>query len=77
MLVDLFADAQARLNRLSELTATEPRADNFVNWIPTAEGLEIQSAPYQFGSALPETKTVSWASLADLPAPVMTGITQA
>jgi hypothetical protein len=77
MLGDLFADEQAGLHRLSELTGAEPRAENFVNWIPTAEGLEIHFAPYQFGIALPETKTVSWAALADLIAPAMTGITQA
>ncbi len=77
MLTDLFADGQAGLNRLCELTGAEPRAENFANWIPTAEGLEIHFAPYQFGIALPETKTVAWAALADLLAPVMTGITQA
>ena len=77
MLTDLFTDAQAGLNRLSELTGAEPRADNFANWIPTAEGLEIHFAPYQFGIALPETKTVAWEALADLLAPAMTGITQA
>lgn len=77
MLTDLFADEQAGLNRLSQLTGAEPRAENFTNWIPTAEGLEIHFAPYQFGIALPETKTVAWAALADLLAPVMTGITQA
>ena len=77
MLTALFADEQAGLNRLSELTGAEPRAENFANWIPTAEGLEIHFAPYQFGIALPETKTVAWAALADLLAPDMTGITQA
>ena len=77
MLTDLFTDGQAGLNRLSELTGAEPTAENFVNWIPTAEGLEIHFAPYQFGIALPETKTVPWAALADLIAPVMAGITQA
>lgn len=76
MLTDLFTDDQAGLDRLSELTGAEPRAENFANWIPTAEGLEIHFAPYQFGIALPETKTVSWAALADLLAPVMAGITQ-
>ena len=76
MLADLFTDPQAGLHRLSELTGAEPRAENFVNWIPTAGGLEIHFAPYQFGIALPETKTVSWPALADLLAPVMTGITQ-
>jgi hypothetical protein len=77
MLTDLFTDEQAGLNRLSELTGAEPRAENFVNWIPTNEGLEIHFAPYQFGIALPETKTVTWTALADLLAPAMTGITQA
>jgi hypothetical protein len=77
MLADLFTDEQAGLHRLSGLTGAEPRAENFVNWIPTAEGLEIHFAPYQFGIALPETKTVPWAALTDLLAPVMTGITQA
>jgi hypothetical protein len=77
MLTDLFADDQAGLNRLSELTGAEPRPENFANWIPTSEGLEIHFAPYQFGIALPETKTVAWAALADLLAPVMTGIMRA
>jgi hypothetical protein len=77
MLADLFTDEQAGLHRLSGLTGAEPRAENFVNWIPTAEGLEIHFAPYQFGIALPETKTVPWAALNDLLTPVMSGITQA
>lgn len=77
MLTDLFSDEQAGLNRLSELTGAEPRAENFVNWVPTAEGLEIHFAPYQFGIALPETKTVAWTALTDLLSPVMTGIAQA
>jgi hypothetical protein len=29
-----------------------------MNWIPTPERLEIHFTPYQFGIALPETKTV-------------------
>jgi hypothetical protein len=76
MLTDLFADGQAGLNRLSELTGAEPRAENFANWIPTAEGLEIHFAPYQFGIALPETKIVAWTALTDLLAPAMSGIAQ-
>lgn len=76
-LTDLFVDGQSGLNRLSELTGAEPRAENFANWFPTADGLEIHFAPYRFGIALPETKTVAWAALADLLAPVMAGITQA
>ena len=76
MLTDLFTDEQAGLNRLSELTGAEPRAENFVNWLPTTEGLEIHFAPYQFGIALPETKTVVWTALADVLAPAMAGISQ-
>ncbi len=76
MLSDLFTNGQAGLERLSELTGAEPRAENFVNWIPAAAGLEIHFAPYQFGIALPETKTVPWAALSDLLAPAMTGIAQ-
>jgi hypothetical protein len=77
VLTDLFTDERSGLNRLSQLTGAEPRAENFVHWIPTTEGLEIHFAPYQFGIALPETKTVAWAALADLLTPVMSGITQA
>ncbi len=76
-ITELFTDGQAGLHRLSELTGAEPRAENFDNWIPTAEGLEIHFVPYQFGIALPETKTVPWTALADLIAPAMTGIMQA
>jgi hypothetical protein len=76
MLTDLFADAGAGLKRLSEQTGALPEAQNFANWIPTDEGLEIHFSPYQFGIALPETKIVPWSALADLLAPVMAGITQ-
>ena len=76
-IADLFANERAGLNRLSEVTGVEPRAENFVHWIPATDGLEIHFAPHQFGTALPETKIVSWAALADLLAPAMTGIMQA
>ena len=90
MLVDLFADEQAGLNRLSEqatkilaadgmnlgpdAAGAAPKAENFANWIPTAEGLEIHFAPYQFGVALPAVITVPWPALADVLAPAMAGI---
>jgi hypothetical protein len=77
MLTNLFTEEQAGLNRLSEMTGGEPRSENFVNWLPTAEGLEFHSAPYQFGIALPETKTVAWAAIAELLAPAMAGMAQA
>ncbi len=75
-LTDIFSDEGAGLNRLSELTGASPRAENFANWIPTADGLEIHFAPYQFGIALPDTKVVPWATLADLLTPAMGGLTR-
>jgi hypothetical protein len=74
MLTDLFSDDEAALGRLSEHTDAPPKAENFANWIPTEDGLEIHFAPYQFGVSLPETKTVPWTAIADLVAPVMAGI---
>jgi hypothetical protein len=75
MLTNLFTDAAAGLKRLSEQTGALPEAQNFANWIPTNAGLEIHFSPYQFGIALPETKTVPWSAVSDLLAPVMSGIT--
>jgi hypothetical protein len=77
MLTDLFTDAAAALRRLSDQTGALPEAQNFANWIPTDNGLEIHFSPYQFGIALSETKTVPWSALSDLLAPAMSGITQA
>jgi hypothetical protein len=56
MLADLFIDPQAGLHRLSELTGAEPRAENFVNWIPTAGGLEIHFALTNSGSRFPRRR---------------------
>ncbi|MDT5107540.1 MAG: hypothetical protein QOI25_5053 [Mycobacterium sp.] len=90
MLVDLFTDQQAGLSRLSEQATkilaadgmnlgpdepgAAPKAENFANWIPTAEGLEIHFAPYQFGVALPAVITVPWPALTDVLAPAMADI---
>jgi hypothetical protein len=90
MLVDLFTDQRAGLSRLSEQATkilaadgmnlgpdepgAAPKAENFANWIPTAEGLEIHFAPYQFGVALPAVITVPWPALADVLAPAMADI---
>jgi hypothetical protein len=80
-LADLFVDEQAGLQRLSEQTklivgvpdqdGTAPVAENFANWIPTAEGMEIHIAPYQFGVRMAEIITVPWPALSDLLAPHM------
>jgi hypothetical protein len=87
MLTDLFSDPQAGLNRLAEQTRTllaadglevspdepgaAPKAENFANWIPTADGLEFHFNEYQFGPRLPAVVTVPWAQLSDVLAPAM------
>jgi len=90
MLVDLFTDPQAGLNRLSEQTmailaegglevaadepGAAPKSGNFANWIPTADGLEFHFNEYQFGPRLPAVVTVPWTELTDLLAPAMADI---
>jgi hypothetical protein len=87
MLVDLFSDPQAGLDRLAEQTRTllaqdgldvpadepgaAPKAENFANWIPTPDGLEFHFNEYQFGPRLPAVVTVPWAQLSDVMAPAM------
>ena len=51
----------------------QPREENFANWIPTAAGMEIHFADYQFGHGLP-VLTVPWTALADVLAPDMTAL---
>jgi Protein of unknown function (DUF3298) len=55
---------------------TEPKAENFANWIPTVEGLEIHFDPYQFGPRLAEVITVQWSALANLLTPEMAAFAQ-
>jgi len=90
MLTDLFSDPQAGLDRLAEQTRTllaadglevspdepgaAPKAENFANWIPTADGLEFHFNEYQFGPRLPAVVTVPWAQLSDVMAPAMTDL---
>lgn len=87
MLVDLFTDPQAALNVLAEQTreklgagglevapdlpGAQPKAENFANWIPTADGLEFHFNSYQFGPRLPAVVTVPWSAVADLMTPAM------
>jgi hypothetical protein len=87
-LANLFTDEQAGLQRLSEQTdivfgkthsyheGYAPTPENFGNWIPTADGMEIHFAPYQFGVRMAETITVPWSALADVLAPNMAGLMQ-
>jgi hypothetical protein len=51
----------------------QPREENFANWIPTATGMEIHFADYQFGHGLPVI-TIPWTALADVLAPDMTAL---
>jgi hypothetical protein len=87
-LADLFTDEQSGLQRLSEQTdivlgkthsyreGWAPKPENFANWIPTAEGMEIHFAPYQFGVRMADTITVPWPALSDVLAPEMIGLTR-
>ena len=80
--VDLFTDPRAGFDRLAEQTkiltdydgiAATP--ENFANWIPTADGLELH-----FPSSLlfwPPAITVPWSDLTDVIAPNMAGLAQA
>jgi hypothetical protein len=52
----------------------QPREENFANWIPTATGMEIHFADYQFGHGLPII-TIPWTALTDVLAPTMTALT--
>jgi hypothetical protein len=47
-----------------------PVAENFHNWIPTVDGLEIHFEDYQFGHGLPVI-TVPWSQLTNVLAPAM------
>ena len=53
-----------------------PVPENFANWIPTADGLEIHFAAYQFGPRLAQTITVGWSALSDVLAPNMAALAQ-
>ena len=52
-----------------------PIEANFANWIPTAQGLEIHFADYQFAHGLPVI-TVPWSAVDDLLAPGMAALRQ-
>jgi hypothetical protein len=58
---------------MPDMPGNAPKAENFANWIPTTEGMEIHFAEYQFGDGarLPATITVPWSALTDVLAPDM------
>lgn len=92
MLADLFTDPQAALNVIAEQTrailakdgleippdepGAQPKAENFANWIPTADGLEFHFAEYQFGPRLPAVVTVPWSAVADMLTPTMADVSR-
>jgi hypothetical protein len=51
-----------------------PRRENFANWIPTADGMELHFPQHQFKINIAQTITVPWAQLKDLLAPRMADI---
>lgn len=59
---------------MADEPGNQPVAANFANWIPTATGMELHFADYQFGHGLPVI-TVPWAALDDVLAPDMTALT--
>jgi uncharacterized protein YqgV (UPF0045/DUF77 family) len=53
---------------MPDLPGNRPREENFANWIPTADGVEIHFADDQLGPGLREI-TVPWSALTDVLAP--------
>jgi hypothetical protein len=70
MLADVFAKESAGLDE----PGNAPRRENFANWIPTADGMELHFSPHQFKMNFVQTITVPWAQLTDLLAPRMADI---
>ncbi|WP_188069180.1 DUF3298 domain-containing protein [Mycobacterium pseudoshottsii] len=50
-----------------------PIAENFANWIPISQGIELHFFDYQFGHGLPVI-TVPWSALTDVLAPDMVAL---
>ena len=87
-LADVFTDEQAALDRLSEQTrktyvpltdggrGSAPTAENFDNWIPTAEGMVIHFDDYQVGPHGLLDLTVPWSELTGLMKPDMVALTE-
>lgn len=89
-LADLFINEQDGLKRLSQQTKSigfgdgpipdqpgdAPTEQNFANWIPTAQGMQLHFADYQFFHGTPVI-TVPWSALTDVLAPTMMGLSQA
>lgn len=74
-LADLFTNLQDGVNRLSQHTdGIPPRPENFTNWVPTADGIQVHFASAQW--FWPPAITVPWSALTDVLAPTMAGLAQ-
>ena len=60
---------------MADEPGTAPTEDNFANWIPTPEGMQINFKDYQFGHGTP-VLTVPWPALDDVLAPGMETLRQ-
>lgn len=59
---------------MADEQGNRPIPENFANWVPTAAGMELHFADYQFGHGLPVI-TVPWSALTDVLAPNMMALT--
>ncbi len=66
----LFPGLTGEPSPMSDRPGNAPVEENFRNWIPTADGLEIHFEDYQFAHGLPVI-TVPWSKLTDVLAPDM------
>jgi hypothetical protein len=82
MLADVFGDFGSALQRLSQNASTQlsaklgdmfrpdgvaPTAENFANWIPTSDGIELHFDDYQVGPHGLLVITVPWAVFDGIP----------
>jgi hypothetical protein len=82
MLTDVFGDLGSALQRLSQNTTTQlsaklgktfnpsgvaPTPENFANWIPTSDGIELHFNDYQVGPHGLIVITVPWAVFDGIP----------
>ena len=82
MLADVFGDFGSALQRLSQNATTQlsaklgdgfrpdgvaPAADNFANWVPTSDGIELHFDDYQVGPHGLVAITVPWAVFDGIP----------
>jgi hypothetical protein len=62
---------------MADEPGNRPTPENFANWAPTADGMELHFAADQFGLGVAETIVVPWSELVPLLAPNMVDIARA